>query len=70
MKFVLKVLALVFLVVMSKLAKDESIETPATVAAKTNATQIFTSNIQKTPIKVKQPSVTSVKFETSALQVN
>ena len=68
MKFVLKVLVLVFLVVMSKLAKDESIQAP--VAAKANSTPDFTSNIQETPLIEKQPSVTSVKFETSALQVN
>ena len=70
MKFVLKVLVLVCLVVMSKLAKDESMGSQKQIARKTESTPIFTSNVQETPIEVKEPSSVSVKFEKGSLQIN
>ena len=73
MKSVLKVLVLICLVVMSKLAKDESVELQKPVARKAEATPVYTSNIQQTPITPiaeSQPSTFSVKFVKGALQVN
>ena len=70
MKFVLKVLVLVCLVVLSKLAKEESIVAQKPIARKADATPVFTSNIQETPAIEKSPSAFSVKFVKSSLQVN
>ena len=70
MKFVLKVLVLVCLVVMSKLDKDESMELPKQIASKTEPTSVFTSNIRETPVVERQSSAISVKFEKGSLQIN
>ena len=70
MKSVLKVLVLVCLVVISKLAKDESIGLQKPIASKTEVTPVFTSNLQETPVIEKRPSAFSVKFVKSSLQVN
>ena len=70
MKFVLKVLVLVCLVVLSKLAKEESMELQKPIARKADSTPVFTSSIRETPIEVSQPSTISVKFEKSSLQLN
>lgn len=69
MKFVLKVLVLVCLIVVSKLAKDESVELHQPITGKIISTPVFTSNIQE-PIAERQPSTVSVKFEKGNLQVN
>ena len=70
MKFVLKVLALVCLVVMSKLAKDESVVVQKPIASKAESTPVFTSSIQETPTIEKPASIISVKFDKSSLQLN
>jgi hypothetical protein len=70
MKFVLKVLVLVCLVVMSKLAKEESLELETPMAGKTEATPVFTNNIRETPISQTRTSNLSVRFVKGTLQIN
>ncbi|MBK0404441.1 hypothetical protein I5M27_15690 [Adhaeribacter sp. BT258] len=73
MKFVLKVLVLVCLIVMSKLAKDEAITLQAPVATTADTQEsdaFFTSNVERSPIAERQHSPVSVKFEKGSLQLN
>ncbi|MFC5270575.1 hypothetical protein [Adhaeribacter terreus] len=73
MKFVLKVLVLVCLIVMSKLAKNETItlQTPVAKMQETQETNtVFTNNIERSPIAEKEHSPVSVKFEKGSLQLN
>ena len=67
MKFLLKFFVLVFLIVVSKLAKDQKVTLPVPQAS--GPSEIFTQHIDKTNLKVQYAPV-SAKFEKSELRLN
>ena len=73
MKFVLKVLVLVCLIVVSKLVKDGEVTLQAPVAhtpemQKNNA--VLTSNMEHSPLSERSHTPVSIKFEKGSLQLN
>ena len=72
MKFILKVLVLVCLVVVSKLAKDEALalRKPSSEKAASNAIFINHTAVSRAPLGETNRGAVSIKFEKSALQIN
>lgn len=72
MKFILKVLVLVCLVIVSRLAKEDavSLQKPGIKSADSNAVLTNHTLTPRVPISQTSRSVVSLKFEKGALQIN